>query len=220
METKTIKKFDTDEILRLLPENFINLSIEEQRVAIQIYRSLSEGIPLSIEKLSKLLVNISVYEITKILESWTGIFYNKKKELIGFWGISIIRMNHKLSIENQKAYAWCAWDAIFIPELINKNVIVDSICPVTKESISLTVTPEKIEAQNHEDIYVSFPEPDVANIMENIVENFCHYIYFFSSKEAGEKWISECKGTYLLSLNEVQQLSKRKNHQQFADILN
>lgn len=107
-----------------------------------------------------------------------------------------MKMNHKLSIENQKAYAWCAWDAIFIPEIINKNVIVESICPITKESINLTITPDKIEAQNHKDIYVSFLEPDVASIMENVVANFCHYIYFFSSKEAGEKWISEHEGTY------------------------
>ncbi len=215
METKAIRKFNADEILGVLPKEFMNLSKEEQRVAVHIYRTLGEGYPVSKVNLVKQL-SIPLEEVSKILERWTGVYYNKQDEIIGFWGISITKMNHKLKIENQNAYAWCAWDAIFIPEIIKRNVVIESSCPVTKESISITITPEKITAQKPKNIYVSFLEPEAAEIIEDVVSNFCHYIYFFSSKEAGEKWVSQNKGTYLLTLDEVQLLSKRKNQVQFA----
>lgn len=35
---------------------------------------------------TKTIKKFSADEITKILESRTGIFYNKRKEIIGFWG--------------------------------------------------------------------------------------------------------------------------------------
>ncbi|MGH7408236.1 MAG: organomercurial lyase, partial [Candidatus Methylomirabilales bacterium] len=100
-----------------------------------------------------------------------------------------------------------------------KTARVESSCPVTGDRIRLTVTPEGVEQLDPAGAVMSFLTPEEVKFRENVILHFCHYVYFFSSPEAGSRWVSEHPGTFLLSVNDAYDLGRRKNQAQYTDAL-
>jgi alkylmercury lyase len=212
------KKPDLQEIISLFPNEFLELSTEEQRVSIRLYRLLAEGQPVSTEKLAQTL-NISKDSVSNILRKWPGVYYDDEARIVGYWGMALSPMSHRFEVNGQTLYTWCAWDSLFIPEIIKKTALVESLCPVTGEKIQLTVTPERVEEIYPAGVFMSFVTPQAGKIRENVILNFCHYVHFFSSAEAGSKWVSENEGTLILSIDEAYYLGRKKNEAQYREVL-
>lgn len=212
------EKLELQEIIGSFPDEFLKLSPEEQKVSIQLYRHLAEGQPASRERLAKTL-NFSNEVVNKILSQWSGVYYDDASHIVGYWGLAIPRMSHRFKVNGQTLYTWCAWDSLFIPKIIQKTVRVESTCPVTGDKIKLTVAPEGVKELDPAKTVMSFVTPKVGKIRENVILHFCHYVHFFSSSEAGSKWISEYEGTLILSVDEAHYLGRKKNETQYRDVL-
>jgi len=161
--------------------------------------------------------------VKKITDEWSGIYYNDEGNIIGYWGLAVEKMSHRFNVDDKKLYTWCAWDTLFIPQIIGKTAVVESRDPVTKETIKLTVTP----SDGISDVYppeavISFMIPDTEKVRADVIKSFCHYVHFFESKESAEKWISESdKKDDLLTLpiDEAYEIGLRRNELQLGDIL-
>ena len=53
---------------------------------------------------------------------------------------------HIVRIGSRKLYAWCAMDTLVIPGLLNETAEIESTCPVSGETIRLTVAPDGVVA--------------------------------------------------------------------------
>ena len=137
-------------------------------------------------------------DVKTVLDSWRGVFYDDLNRVIGFWGMTIKEMKHHFEVNGKTVFTWCAWDALFIPELINTTANIISHCATTGEEIKLSISPEGVITAPSEYIMVSFLIPHENKLNENITTDFCQYVHFFNSCEAGEKWIASHKGTFLL----------------------
>jgi len=213
-------KFDRKEMnaaIRSFPKPFIQLKPQEQRVSVQIYRLLAQGKPVS-AKLIAASLDLEPGVVNQILDSWSGTYYDAAGSIIGYWGLALQETKHRFEIDNHSLYTWCAWDSLFIPEIIGKTAKVTSTCPVTREQIRLTVAPHKIVAKP-EHAVLSFIKPEAAKLQESVITNFCHYVHFFSSGKAGQHWVSEHHGTFLLSLDDAFALGHRINKLRYQDAL-
>jgi alkylmercury lyase len=197
---------------------FPTLSTEEQHVSVQIYRLLAEGQPVPHKKIAN-TVDISMDAVEKILGEWPGVYYDDAHRVIGYWGLALPEMSHRFEANGQILYTWCAWDSLFIPEIIRKTACVESTCPVTGNKIRLTVAPDGVKQLDPADSVMSFLTPEAAKVRENVILNFCHYVHFFTSYEAGHRWTSENAGTFILSMDEAYQLGRWKNAAQYKDVL-
>ena len=215
METKQLSP---EELIKSFPAEFFKLSPEEQSISVQIYRLLAQGQPVPSEKLARVL-NLSNSFISDILSKWPGVYYDEEGCIVGYWGLAIPKMSHRIKVNGSTLYTWCAWDSLFIPQIIEKTALVESTCPVTGERIHLKVAPDEVKELNPTDAAMSFVTPEASRIRENVILNFCHYVHFFSSPEAGSKWISENEGTLLLSIDEAHYLGRKKNEAQYRDVL-
>jgi alkylmercury lyase len=164
-------------------------------------------------------VNLSREEVRTILQTWLGVYYDDADRIVGYWGLALPKMSHLFEVNGKTLYTWCAWDGLFIPEILQSTARVESTCPVTGEKIRLTVAPDRVKQCTPRDTFVSFLTPEAARIRENVILNFCHYVYFFSSAEAGRKWSSENEGTFIVSLDEAFFLGQKKNKLQYRDLL-
>lgn len=210
--------------LEKLSEYFIDafpvMTRLEQQTALALYRLLALGKPVSISALSK-VVNQTEADIDIILHSWPGLFFDDNK-VIGFWGLTTHEMIHQFEVNKITVYTWCAWDTLFIPELLDTTAHVTSHCAVSGDEISLTISPKGIEhAQPYSNqIMVSFLVPDEDDLKENITTSFCHYVFFFRSREDGELWMAEHPNTFLLTLNEAFAIGKKMNAARYSLVLN
>ena len=209
---------DVEELSAAVAARMPHLSNEEVAVALSLYRLLSEGSPVSLQRLAEAVGRPAV-EVRAVLEIWPGIFY-EDGAVIGFWGLALGSTSHAFTIRGKRLSTWCAWDALFIPELIGQSALVSSLDPVTGEEISLTVGPdgiEGIEEVSSPGVVVSFLDPSAIDFDDNVILNFCNYVHFFASVDSGTQWVAEHPAIFLLSLDEAFNLGQRTNRTRYGD---
>lgn len=188
-----------------------------QSVLVKLYQLLAEGKPVSHKDLAQAM-DCSEKDIEQVFEGLKGIYRDEQGRIEGFWGIAALEETpHSLVVDGKKVHAWCAWDTLFIPEILQKTVQVTSECPVTKKEIRLIVSPKGIEKVEPEGVVISFLM--LEKLDDNIVNSFCHYINFFTSSVAFAEWKKNHPDVFELSLNDAFIIGKKKNHHQFGKVL-
>ena len=213
-----IARCDLDDLLHVFPKEFLDLTIEEQRVSLQLYRLLADGQPVSRKQLAETL-NLALPAVDAIERRWPGVYEDDAGKIVGYWGLALPEMDHSFEVSGRTLYAWCAWDSLFIPAILQAPAQVKSACPVTGHPIRLTVTPQGVEHLDPAATVMSFVVTDESKLRQDVIQHFCHYVYFFHSAEAGEQWISQHPGTVLLSIEEAFELGRRKNAIQYGNLL-
>jgi len=209
---------DLDHLAQYFIKAFPIMDRLEQRQALRLYALLAEGQPVAIEHLAQELI-VSAVELKTLLDSWGGVFYDDLNRVIGFWGLSTKEMKHRITVKGKTVFTWCAWDALFIPELLNATVNMTSQCATTRKEIRLTISPNAIESRSQQGIMVSFLTPAEEKFNENVTTSFCHYVHFFVSSEAGEQWVASHEGSFLLSLNDAFWVGKKMNATRYEQSL-
>ncbi|MGH8717605.1 MAG: alkylmercury lyase MerB [Burkholderiales bacterium] len=216
METGWTRR-PSDELVTAVRDLFPRLTPDEQRISVALYQFLAQGRPVAREALAA-RVGLPLAQVDAVLREWYGVFYSAAGEIIGYWGLTLKKMKHRFRVNGRLLFTWCAWDTLFIPQILGAVAEVESTCPATGDAILLTVGPSGIQAIYPDTTAVSFVTPEQAKLKENIVLNFCHYVHFFRSATVAESWLSKHPGTRLLTLAEAWALGREKNAAQYAAI--
>ncbi len=219
----TVSSMDKEKISEFLgafPSEFIGLPEQGQKVSAQIYRLLAAGQPVAIEELADTL-NMPLSDVKSIIEGWSGVFFDDGGKIAGYWGLSVTEMPHRFQVNGHTLYTWCAWDSLFIPQIIGQMAYVESLDPETKESIRITVAPEGVLAVEPAGTVVSFMIPKTEQIRADVIRSFCHYVHFFTSEETAATWISRSDkpgDMVILSLEDGYKIGAMKNERQYRSI--
>jgi alkylmercury lyase len=176
-----------------------------RRLALAIYELLAEGRPVSIEEIAK-RTDADPAWVGETLDDWTGVFRDDDGRVIAFWGLALPEMPHTFELNGRTLYTWCAWDPLFIAPLLGSDARVTSTCPVTGRTITLLVGPDGVRGVDPPEAVLSFLRPS-AEMREDVIESFCHYVLLFSSRDAAAVWIAEHPGTFVLALEEAFKLA-------------
>lgn len=199
-------------------------SSEEQRAAVTLYQQLAKGQPVSAAQLAQVL-GVPPSEARALLardsiKAFT--FPDEQSRILGFGGLAVAPMHHRFEVDGRTLWTWCAWDSLFIPEILGKEARVTSPDPENGELIRLVVSPDGIEFVEPKDAVVSFLLPDAHDFdtsAANVMAKFCHFVFFFTSRSSGERWIAKHPGTFLYSPEEAFALAKRLNARNFGQEL-
>ena len=214
METGTL---DTKRLASELARAMPPLTAREQRVAIAFYRLLAEGRPVAPERLA-VRTGLRDEEVRRVLESWPGI-YLEDGGIVGFWGLALDQMPHRLHVDGRELRAWCAWDTLFLPELIGKPAAVASGCPTTGETVSLEVIPGTgVRGVRPGGAVMSLLRREQPFDAETI-SSFCHFVHFFASEAAALEWTAQHRHTFVLSIEEGFEIGRIANHAKFGAAL-
>jgi len=211
--------------LDAIAASFVNalpkLDSFEQRLSLELYRLLAGGQPVLRTLLAERL-GVAMEKISPILKAWPGVFFNSQDQVVGYWGLSLpasYESPHKMTIDGQTLSAWCAWDTLFLPQLLGKEATVTSISPTSGVNVHLTVTPEGVKQANPADAQMSFLLPDSESTQKDILSAFCCFVHFFPTRKAGENWVAQHDGTFLLSIEQGLAVAHRKNMVQYGNVL-
>ncbi len=197
---------------------------DEQSAAITLYRELAKGSPVSAEQFADAL-GVPASRARELLESDSIgclVYPDEEGRVLGFGGLAAAPMSHKLGLGGRNLWTWCAWDSLFIPEILGEDAQVESRDPESGASIRLTITPDGVRSREPETTVVSFValDADLFNSSaSNVMASFCHFVFFFESPESGEAWVAKHPGTFLLTLDEAADLAKRLNARTWGSAL-
>src|SRR5262249_41893261 len=154
----------------------------QRKIARAVYRKLALGSPVRDTKVAA-EVGIPIEDVRATLDGLSGVYRDENDSIIGFWGLSIAEMPHRLLVNQVNLYAWCAWDTLFLPAILNAVARVESKDPANGQTIRLTVTPEGVSEQSHPEIAVSFLVPN-GPFEGDVIMSFCHYVHFFTDAKS------------------------------------
>ncbi len=207
-----------DQYWQQLEPHLPRFSAEKQRVASVLYEEVAKGQPVDDAQLYRALGRST----TELLD-WAAIerfvYRDEGGRMLGFGGLSAAPMHHRFEVDDRILSTWCAWDSLFIPEILGRPARVASPDPESGELVRLVVTPERIEFAEPDETLVSFIMPDAqafGSSALNVMAKFCHFIFFFASRPSGERWIARHPGTFLCSLEEAFALAKRLNARNYG----
>jgi alkylmercury lyase len=188
-----------------------------QRLAVALYRTLAEGRPVAAVELAS-RTGRSVEEVTATLDGWPNVFYDQHRQVIGFWGLALAEMAHRLEVAGRVLHAWCAWDPLFMVPLLDEPARVESTCPVTGRQVSLTVTPDGVSDVSPAEAVVSFLVP-TRPWDDDVIGSFCHHVLYLASEQAGRRWMATHPGTFLLSVEQAFEVGRRFDLSRFGTAL-
>ena len=189
-----------------------------QQAALTLLRLLAHGEPVEVRRLSEAVALPTAY-VDETLDRSPGVLRDDHRRVIGFMGLSITQISdHRIHIDGRVLSAWCAWDTLFLPELLGETARVTSRCPRTGGGISLTVTPDGPADVAPPETVISFLVPET-RFDANVMQSFCHFVHFFVSAAAATSWTAEHPGTFTLSVDEAYRLGKLTNRASFGAAL-
>ncbi len=82
-------KFDLDRLATSIVSVFPTLDLFEQRLSLELYRSLAEGQPVERALLAERL-GVPVEIVNQVLNGWPGVFSDPQQRVVGYWGLPIL----------------------------------------------------------------------------------------------------------------------------------
>ena len=207
---------DRDSACRQVLALFPPLDGLQAAAATAIYRGIAEDGRVSIAGLAEKL-NLDADAVRMQLAETPAIYYDDAGAIQGFWGLTDQPVSpHRMRIRGKDRYAWCAWDALFLPQLVGDSAEVSSTCPGSGAEVRLLVHPESVEQLTPPGAVVSLRVPDRDGFAEDVLGTFCHHVFFFVNEETGRAWAGDRNDIVLLSVAEAFALGREKNHIQFG----
>ena len=194
---------------------------EEQRSALTLYRELAKGEPVALEQFAT-ASGVSLPEAKTRLDrpSLRALTYlDDRGRVLGFGGLAVAPMHHRFNVGGRALWTWCAWDSLFIPQLLGADARVESPDPETGEVVRVDVAPAGITSVLPTTTVMSFLAPDASAFQKSatsVMKTFCHFVFFFASRATGELWIAKHPGAFLYSLEEAAVLARRFNSKNFG----
>jgi alkylmercury lyase len=209
---------EIEELAKQLTAAMPRLDATEQRIALTLIRQLALGAPVSVSRLAT-TVELPEPQIAGTLDQLPGVFRDEQHRVVGFMGLTVVEMgHHRIHGDGRTLSAWCAWDTLFLPELLGQTAYVTSRSPASDAEISLTVTPTGPTDLTPLDTVVSFLLPET-EFDAGVIQRFCHFVHFFASPADSMQWTAKHPGTFLLSVDDAYRLGALTNRAAFGAAL-
>lgn len=206
---------DLTDLDRALAGASPTLEPEEQRIAVATYEALASGVPADITDIAT-RAGSDPTTVDQRLGEWGAVFRDEKQNVIGFWGLALPEMPHRLRIGTASLHAWCAWDPLFLALLIGP-MAVETADPVTGETVTYRLDKGgEVSELSHPDSVLSFLRPG-GEWGDDVMETFCHHVLHFADDAAAAAWTAEHPGTFVLELDDAQELARRHVTRTFGD---
>lgn len=221
MEEATDLETLTDWVLR----SALQMKPADRRLGRILHQELLLGSPVELKRLAT-LAGLDQAIVAYFARRW--VRQDEDGLAFAFFGLTLQRTKHRLTIRGRDLYAWCAWDTLFLPELLGETVTIESSCPITGAPIRLRVSPSGIESIDPPGAVVTFVtppdlccdsdvrEPEPEKLKERTLTEFCALVHFFSTPEAARQWSEGRADTHLLSVGEAFEVGRRTNRALFG----
>ena len=187
---------------------------DHSRLLIRAWKRLAKGRPISSAQVDQMVsgLAISADEAHQFLRNISE--RDSSDNLVGIFGLSLNhKWRHRFRLDGGSLRTWCAWDALFLPPILNETVTIESDSPETGQTVQLKVSPHQVEDCRPAGAVVTIvnldPSVHDADSVNAIWSNFCHQVYFFPSRTEADQWATGRDNINVLTVDEAFELGKQ-----------
>ncbi len=204
-----------EEMVRRLTQDggVLGYEPEQARLLLQVLRTLARGRPMTRPEIDAIAVDLgwppeAAHAFLRPLTE-----RDAADAIIGLLGLSLAEHPHSFWVNGQRMSTWCAEDTLFLPALLGQTATVESMSPLSGESVRLTVGPEGVQRVSPPEAVVSIaivdPDDTTVGSVEAIWMTFCRHIHFFASGEEATRWAAARADIAILTPDEGYQVGRQ-----------
>lgn len=154
---------------------------------IPLLRLLLDGDPVTLEQLAEASGG-TVDDVRRGLAAAPDTEYDDQGRIIG-QGLTLRPTPHRFTVAGEELYTWCALDTLIYPALLEHAAEVESVSPVSGETIRATVDPAA-------GVLTVEPATAVVSLVNvgqdpSIRTSFCNQVHYFASLEDAQPWLEQ-----------------------------
>ena len=186
---------------------------ENSRLLIKTLRTLAQGKPVTKAETVRISEELEI-PFEQADEFLRGVTERDSDDnIIGLIGLSLNQdWLHRFHVNGNSLRTWCAWDTLFLTQIIGEAVTVESESPLSGTIVHVSLNKDAVESSLPETAVVTIVniDPDFHDVssMEAIWGNFCHQVYFFPSREEADEWASGKPNIAVLTVEEAYELGR------------
>ncbi len=163
---------------------------------------LAAGRPVSVEEIAS-SAGLAVDQVVAAVGA-ARCARDADGRLIDLYGLSLTPTVHRLSIGGKILFSCCALWAHVIPTLLDCSVAVESVDPVRRELVRLTVSPTQVESADPPAAAATIAVATAESIAVDVGAAFCSQVRHFVSRESAEEFAAPRPTCYAIDLAELQ----------------
>ena len=182
---------------------------------IHLLEELTKGAPVSKERASELL-RVPREEIDGLFAAIEidGGQFDKQGNFVG-WALTLKPTRHSFRVNGNDMYAWCSFDTILLPGILEAEGEIKSKDPVTAETIRLTVSADQVVQVEPSgavtSIFVRGKTPSETEDGELVVgaeSEVCTSMLFYASRESAEQALENYPNIAIFTIEEAFNLAR------------
>jgi alkylmercury lyase len=189
-----------------------------QHLSVTLFQLLGEGRPVSCEVLAR-ACGLTLSRTMEMLDQWpAAVERDAGGAIIGFSGLSLEPTRHRFVTAEAELHTWCAFDALFLPEILGKPAVLITHCPASAAELTVELAPGKVRSARPADAVLSIVVPNEKAYKDNLRSAFCCHVNLFRDAPTFDAWARGRDGIGRVSLEEAQRLAQRRNALRYPDV--
>ena len=170
-------------------------------VLLQGFPLLARGRPVGIDAIAE-ASGVPVGRVIEALDAGRCA-RDAGGQLIDLYGLTLSSTLHRLEVGGRISFSCCALWAHVIPRLIEQTVLVESIDPITRRLVRLSVSPEGTESIDPAGSVATMAIANQDDIGADVCAAFCCSVRHFTSMESAEHFATGSPGRHVVSIMEL-----------------
>ena len=166
---------------------------------------LARGEPLTVGQIAN-AVGVNDHEVEEALAKARCAF-NESGRLIDLFGMTLAPTYHRLEIEGKAVFSCCALWAHVIPKLVDREVLVESVDPQSREIVRLEIAPGKVQSVNPGTAIATMAVADAASIEQDVGAAFCRHVRHFASSDSAQKFATGSPSCRVVDVDELHEVA-------------
>jgi alkylmercury lyase len=190
-----------------------------QRLSVALYRLLGRGAPVAREQLAA-ACGLSREQVERLMAEFppTAVELDGRGAVVAFSGLSVVATHHEFVTDEAKLHTWCAFDALFLPEILGKSATLVTHCPASGAELTVELAPGELRAARPSNTVMSIVTPDRKACCDNLRRAFCDQVNLFLDHQTFIGWSRGREGAGCLTLEEAQLFARRRNALRYPDV--
>nr|AEX65093.1 putative alkylmercury lyase [Rhodococcus sp. Mel] len=168
---------------------------------LPLLRLLAEGEPVRLGTLAA-ASGKTMPEVVQALAAAPDTEYDDLGRIVG-QGLTLRPTPYRFEINGNALYTWCSLDTLIFPALLDTTATIESVSPVTGDTIRLAVDADGVRHVEPPTAVVSIVTPED---MSSVRSSFCNQVHFFTSADDAQGWLKTHAGGSILTVDEAHRL--------------
>ena len=164
---------------------------------------LAQGRPVTVEEIAT-AAGTGIDQVEKAVDA-ARCERDAEGRLVDLYGMTLTPALHRLEIDDKILFSCCALWAHVIPKLVDTTVRIESIDPIRRELVRLSVSPSGVESADPPEAVASLSVASREALDTDVCAAFCCQVRHFVSRESAKEFTTGKPTCQVVELSELQE---------------